>query len=288
MAQPLWRTRDVPMMVIANHPQLAEHVRPFGVPFVHIPATRDIRTEAEQRQLLLLSGNVDLGILARCMQILTPTFLDAVGCPLINIHRSFPPAFTGAAPLPAGTRTWCQAGGCRRPRRPHPYRRRSDGSVPMSSARRPHARCSGTARTGLSCTPTGRSFSDDGTLRSLWIWCPPRRFRRHSLPGTQGSQRNPGCRSRSTASTASTASTSNHRAWSENSAATVTDTSSPAAGATEEIDHPAADHAALSASPTPATSRAAASTSPGATTSNDILTLLGEESYARVNSKNRQ
>ncbi len=99
----LWRNRrgELQMsvvMVIANHPDLAEHVRPFGVPFIHIPATRDTRTEAEQRQLQLLSGNVDLVVLARYMQILSAAFLDAIGCPLINIHHSFLPAFMGAAP----------------------------------------------------------------------------------------------------------------------------------------------------------------------------------------------
>ena len=99
----LWRNRrgELEMsvaMVIANHPHLAEHVRPFGVPFIHLPATRDTRAEAEQRQLHLLSGNVDLVILARYMQVLTQDFLDAVGCPLINIHHSFLPAFTGASP----------------------------------------------------------------------------------------------------------------------------------------------------------------------------------------------
>jgi len=85
-------------MVIANHPDLADQVRAFGVPFIHIPATRDIREQAEQRQLDLLRGNVDLVVLARYMQILTPAFLDGVGCPLINIHHSFLPAFIGAAP----------------------------------------------------------------------------------------------------------------------------------------------------------------------------------------------
>lgn len=99
----LWRNRrgelDMSVvMVIANHPDLADQVRPFGVPFIHIPATRDIRDQAEQRQLDLLRGNVDLVVLARYMQILTPRFLDGVGSPLINIHHSFLPAFIGAAP----------------------------------------------------------------------------------------------------------------------------------------------------------------------------------------------
>lgn len=97
----LWRSRrgelDMSVvMVIANHPDLADQVRPFGVPFVHIPATRDTRAEAEARQLDLLRGNVDLVVLARYMQIVTPEFLDAVGAPLINIHHSFLPAFVGA------------------------------------------------------------------------------------------------------------------------------------------------------------------------------------------------
>jgi formyltetrahydrofolate deformylase len=99
----LWRTRrgelDMTVaMVIANHPDLADQVRPFGVPFLHVPATKDIRAQAEQRQLEVLRNNVDLVVLARYMQILTPRFLTAVGCPLINIHHSFLPAFIGAAP----------------------------------------------------------------------------------------------------------------------------------------------------------------------------------------------
>ncbi|WP_250149957.1 formyltetrahydrofolate deformylase [Mycolicibacter acidiphilus] len=99
----LWRNRrgELEMtvaMVISNHADLAEQVRPFGVPFFHIPANKDIRAEAEQRQLQLLCGNVDLVVLARYMQIITGDFIDALGVPLINIHHSFLPAFIGAAP----------------------------------------------------------------------------------------------------------------------------------------------------------------------------------------------
>jgi formyltetrahydrofolate deformylase len=99
----LWRNRrgelDMSVsMVISNHPDLADAVRPFGVPFLHVPATKDNRAEAEERLLDLLRGNADLVVLARYMQILTPGFLSDVGCPLINIHHSFLPAFIGAAP----------------------------------------------------------------------------------------------------------------------------------------------------------------------------------------------
>ena len=99
----LWRNRrgelDMSVvMVISNHPDLADQVRPFGVPFLHVPATKDIRAQAEQRQLELLRDNVDLVVLARYMQIITPQFLTDVGCPLINIHHSFLPSFIGASP----------------------------------------------------------------------------------------------------------------------------------------------------------------------------------------------
>jgi formyltetrahydrofolate deformylase len=99
----LWRNRrgelDMSVvMVIANHPDLADQVRPFGVPFIHVPAHKGIRRETERRQLDLLRGNVDLVVLARYMQIVTPEFLQELDRPLINIHHSFLPAFIGAAP----------------------------------------------------------------------------------------------------------------------------------------------------------------------------------------------
>jgi len=99
----LWRARrdelDLEIgLVISNHADLADEVRGFGVPFVHIPVTRDAKADAERRQLELLTGNVDLVVLARYMQILSADFLDALGVPVINIHHSFLPAFAGAAP----------------------------------------------------------------------------------------------------------------------------------------------------------------------------------------------
>jgi len=97
----LWRTQrgelDIDVtMVISNHPDLAESVRSFGVPFMHIPASDKAAMEA--RQLELLQGNVDLVVLARYMQILTDDFIERLGAPVINIHHSFLPAFIGANP----------------------------------------------------------------------------------------------------------------------------------------------------------------------------------------------
>ena len=99
----LWRARRGELeldvgLVISNHADLADDVRSFGVPFVHIPVTRETKPEAEHRQADLLAGNFDLVVLARYMQILSGDFLERVGVPMINIHHSFLPAFPGAAP----------------------------------------------------------------------------------------------------------------------------------------------------------------------------------------------
>ncbi|PXY37085.1 formyltetrahydrofolate deformylase [Prauserella coralliicola] len=99
----LWRTRrgELPMdvvQVVSNHPDLAAEVASFGVPFEHIPVTRDTKPEAEGRQLDLLRGRADLVVLARYMQILSAGFLTRIGIPVINIHHSFLPAFAGAGP----------------------------------------------------------------------------------------------------------------------------------------------------------------------------------------------
>lgn len=97
----LWRTQrgqlDIDItMVVSNHPDPAEAVRSFGVPFVHIPSGD--KAAMEDRQLELLRGNVDLVVLARYMQILSDDFITRLEAPVINIHHSFLPAFIGANP----------------------------------------------------------------------------------------------------------------------------------------------------------------------------------------------
>jgi formyltetrahydrofolate deformylase len=96
-----WRRDELHMdiaAVVSNHPDLEEEVAAFGVPYHHIPVTSDTKSEAEQRQLDLLAGKVDLVALARYMQILSGEFLARIGAPVINIHHSFLPAFAGPQP----------------------------------------------------------------------------------------------------------------------------------------------------------------------------------------------
>ena len=105
----LWRVRtgELPMrvpLVIANHPDLAPIAEEFGAHFEHVPISPDTRGQAEARHLELLAEHgIELVILAKYMQVLTPEFLAAVDPPdafhrVINIHHSFLPAFKGAQP----------------------------------------------------------------------------------------------------------------------------------------------------------------------------------------------
>jgi formyltetrahydrofolate deformylase len=96
-----WRRKELDMDVIAvvsNHPDLQEEVARFGVPYHHIPVTKETKVEAEQAQIDLLSGEVELVVMARYMQVLSSNFLEKIGAPVINIHHSFLPAFAGAGP----------------------------------------------------------------------------------------------------------------------------------------------------------------------------------------------
>jgi formyltetrahydrofolate deformylase len=99
----LWRWRrgelDAEIVLVAsNHEDLEEDVRSFGVPYHYVPVPADGKDEAEERLLELLAGSIDLIVLARYMQILSGSFLERVGVPLINIHHSFLPAFVGQDP----------------------------------------------------------------------------------------------------------------------------------------------------------------------------------------------
>lgn len=99
----LWRAKRDELgatigVVVSNHPDFKDEVEGFGLPFVHIPVTKETKAEAEARQLELMAGQYDLVVLARYMQVLSPAFLERVGCPVMNIHHSFLPAFAGAGP----------------------------------------------------------------------------------------------------------------------------------------------------------------------------------------------
>jgi formyltetrahydrofolate deformylase len=97
-----WKAGDFPCdisLVISNHETLRGSAEWYGIPFEHVPVTKESKSEAEAKQLSLLkSYDIDLVIMARYMQVLSAIFLDTWGKPVINIHHSFLPAFAGAKP----------------------------------------------------------------------------------------------------------------------------------------------------------------------------------------------
>jgi formyltetrahydrofolate deformylase len=85
--------------VVSNHPDLREFCESMGLSFHHIEVNPDSKIEAEEAQLEIFKNQrIDLIILARYMQVLTPRFLERAGVPIINIHHSFLPAFAGGRP----------------------------------------------------------------------------------------------------------------------------------------------------------------------------------------------
>lgn len=86
-------------MIVSNHPDLKPLADQFGVAFYHVPVTPETRAAAEDQALTLLSdAKIDLVILARYMQILSPSFAEIYQHRIINIHHSFLPAFVGGKP----------------------------------------------------------------------------------------------------------------------------------------------------------------------------------------------
>jgi len=100
-----WRTGELVCeipLIVSNHREVANLAAFYGVPFEHVPVTAETRAAAEIRQVELLERNeIELVVLARYMQILSPGFVARYPAEIINVHHSFLPAFTGARPYHA-------------------------------------------------------------------------------------------------------------------------------------------------------------------------------------------
>ena len=92
---------EIPV-IISNHREVEKLAAFYGIPFEHVSISEETRAEAEARQLGLLGQNeIELIVLARYMQILSPAFVARYPAAIINVHHSFLPAFTGARPYHA-------------------------------------------------------------------------------------------------------------------------------------------------------------------------------------------
>jgi formyltetrahydrofolate deformylase len=99
----IWRQRAQEMsaeisLIISNHANLKPIADQFSIDFHHVPINKDNKPEQEAKQLELLQKyKIDLVVLAKYMQIVTPDFISKFP-QIINIHHSFLPAFVGANP----------------------------------------------------------------------------------------------------------------------------------------------------------------------------------------------
>ncbi|HIW34879.1 MAG TPA: formyltetrahydrofolate deformylase [Candidatus Paenibacillus intestinavium] len=96
-----WKSGDLDAdisMVVSNHLDMKEQVESFGIPYYHVPVTPDTKAEVERKHIELVSGQADLIVLARYMQIIPSKFIEEFPNRIINIHHSFLPAFIGGSP----------------------------------------------------------------------------------------------------------------------------------------------------------------------------------------------
>jgi formyltetrahydrofolate deformylase len=97
-----WQAGDLPCdisVVIGNHRDLESVATSHGLPFIYTAISKETKAATEERQIgIFREYGVQLVVMARYMQVLSDSFLDHCGAPVINIHHSFLPAFAGAKP----------------------------------------------------------------------------------------------------------------------------------------------------------------------------------------------
>ncbi len=89
---------EIPV-IVSNHRDFADVAAAHGIPFRFLPVNNDNR-KAQENTLaeIIAEERIHLVVLARYMQILSPTIADAMPGRIINIHHSFLPSFKGARP----------------------------------------------------------------------------------------------------------------------------------------------------------------------------------------------
>jgi formyltetrahydrofolate deformylase len=85
--------------IVSNHPDAETIAKQEGLPFHHLPVTKETKAEQEEKLLeIVRDAGADIVILARYMQVLSDKFSTQLFGKIINIHHSFLPSFKGAKP----------------------------------------------------------------------------------------------------------------------------------------------------------------------------------------------
>lgn len=97
-----WKTAHLNLdiqSIISNHKDLQWMADWYQIPFIHLPLTKDTKKEQEEELIKQVQKTrTELIVLARYMQILSPSFTEQFFGKIINIHHSFLPSFKGARP----------------------------------------------------------------------------------------------------------------------------------------------------------------------------------------------
>ena len=97
-----WKTNNLNVnipCIVSNHKNMQEIVEHYGITYQHIPVNKKNKNIQEKELLLLIKKyKIDLVVLARYMQVLSPDLCKKLKGKIVNIHHSFLPSFKGARP----------------------------------------------------------------------------------------------------------------------------------------------------------------------------------------------
>ena len=86
-------------VIISNHLDMKEIVEQYGIKYLHLPISKNNKQEQEKKLLKIIKDyKIDIAVLARYMQVLSPKICRFMQGKIINIHHSFLPSFKGARP----------------------------------------------------------------------------------------------------------------------------------------------------------------------------------------------
>jgi len=85
--------------IVSNHRDFYQLAAWHNIPFHYLPVSGESKAQQEARLLSIVEEEkVDLVVLARYMQVLSPALCERMAGRIINIHHSFLPSFKGAKP----------------------------------------------------------------------------------------------------------------------------------------------------------------------------------------------
>jgi formyltetrahydrofolate deformylase len=97
-----WKSGNLPVeipAIVSNHMDYYQLAASYNIPFFHLPITTETKPQQEAKvREILVEKNIELVVLARYMQVLSPELSRDLSGRAINIHHSFLPSFKGAKP----------------------------------------------------------------------------------------------------------------------------------------------------------------------------------------------